>query len=168
MQFELTQIDTASAVTEQEKRGFARPAARNGFLGVLLAVLAFLVFFFYNFQTVVVSGKSMLPTLKNRQHILLCKALWLVGPIKQNDIVVLKMGDPSRSEFLVKRVWAVGGDVIKDVTLSPIGWNYFQDGYYRVPEGKVYVLGDNRLASEDSRLFGPVNERNIIGKVVWY
>jgi signal peptidase I len=140
-----------------------RQGARTGFLAVLLAILGSLVFFFYNFQTVVVSGKSMVPTLHDKQRILICKAIWLVGRPKVNDIIVVKLDD---GEFVVKRVFRTEGQNV-DISLSPLGWDYFAKGQFKVPQGMLYVLGDNLQHSEDSRMFGPVSESRVVGKLIW-
>ncbi len=159
MEFNLSQEALKHAVP---KRRGMKPAARNWFLVVLLLVFLFLVFFFLNFQRVVVSGVSMYPTFKPNQRILVCKALWLVGPITKDDIVVIKSTEAS--EYLVKRVHFVEGQEV-DRSLQPEKWN-FMEGAFIVPPGHVYVLGDNLSNSEDSRAFGPVPMSEILGKVV--
>lgn len=137
--------------------------ARQGLFAALVGFLCFLVFFLYNFQTVIVQGKSMIPTLRDKQHILICKALWLVGKPKVGDIVVVKM---ENGEYIVKRVLRTGGEHV-DPTLSPTGWDYFMNGEFVVPEGMIYIIGDNLPHSEDSRTFGPVPEGAIVGKLIW-
>ena len=166
MQIDLSQLEPSKLPSADKKRGLSTAGARTGFLSASLVVLGMLTFFFYNFQTVVVTGKSMLPTLKNHQAILICKALWLAGPLKRNDIVVAKVGQPI--EYVVKRVYRVGGEEVDDMTLLPIGWDVFDQGTFQVPEDSVYLLGDNRFHSEDSRAFGPVKVRDIVGKMVVY
>ncbi len=100
-------------------------------------------------------------TLKNGDHILVCKALWLVS-INKGDIIVIKGEKPG--EYLVKRVYALEGDSV-DFSNQPKDWD-FTKGKFVVPEGHVYVLGDNAAVSEDSRSFGPVPNGQILGKVI--
>ncbi len=154
----------AQATQEARPKGRLRPAARNCFLVIALLVFLFLVFFFFNFQQVVVVGASMEPTFEDGQRILVCKALWLVGPVKKGDVVVIRFGAPG--EYLVKRVAWVEGEGV-DVSIPPPDqWDFFRQGRpYVVPSGQVYVLGDNLAASEDSRSFGPVPLKDVIGKV---
>lgn len=159
MEFNLSQ--PAPQQTAQVRRGM-RPAARNWFLVVLLLVFLFLVFFFLNFQRVVVRGISMYPTFEPNQRILVCKALWLVGQPKKGDLVVLKRQE--ESEYLVKRVAFIAGETV-DRSLQPEKWS-FVDGPYIVPEGHIFVLGDNLSNSEDSRSFGAVPLSTVLGKVV--
>jgi signal peptidase I len=152
---------------EQPAKRTARRAF-TGFGAVLLFVLAFVVFFRFNFTSVVVAGQSMLPTLKNGKKVLVSKAYWLVGGIQDGSIVVIQQGDKP-SDYIIKRVYKMAGESVdsfnfpRDVLLSETGG----EGY-KVPENHVFVIGDNRGISEDSRVFGPVEMDKIIGKVVAY
>ncbi len=137
----------------------------TGFGVFLMLTLVLAVFFYVDFKTIQVSGLSMFPTFKNGQRVLVSKAYWLIGPIKDKDVVVLK--DPGGPGDIIKRVYKMGGEEVE--------WEYRPDsapfrpqGKYVVPEGDVYLLGDNRPASEDSRKFGPVPMDKIIGKVLIY
>ena len=136
--------------------------ARVGFILSLFMSLGFALFCFASFKTVVVSGESMLPTFKDRTRLLVSNAYWLVGPIKPKDIVVVKNG--KSNEYIIKRVYKMAGQTV-DWYNSPKGWSLKQ-GEFVVPDGSVFVLGDNREVSEDSRAFGPVETNRILGKVV--
>jgi signal peptidase I len=142
--------------------GKNRKRALTGFGVTLLFILAFAIFFFLNFRTVVVSGDSMLPTFRSGQRVLVSKAYWLVGPIRRKDVVVMRA--PEASEFFIKRVYRLPGEEV-DLANAPRSWSLTW-GEFRVPEGSVFVLGDNLPHSEDSRQLGPVPLRDIIGKVV--
>ncbi len=134
----------------------------TGFGVVMLFVLAFAIFFQRNFSTVMVRGDSMHATLKNGQRLLATDAYWLVGEIQPNDIVVFQI--PGKSEYYIKRVYKLGGEPV-DWLNAPRAWK-LSAGEYQVPQGMVYVLGDNRSESEDSRIFGPLSPDQILGKVV--
>lgn len=125
-------------------------------------VLAFALFFNLNFRTVVVEGDSMLDTLKPGQRVLVSKAYWLIGGIRKKDIVVVR--DQSTGGYFIKRVYRLAGEIV-DYPNVPSS-HRLASGDYVVPEGHVYVLGDNREVSEDSRKFGAVPLARIIGKVV--
>jgi len=131
----------------------------------MIAVLAFAVFFLLNFTTVVVSGPSMLPTLKSGRRLLASKAYWLVGPLRRDDIVVIREADPNAGTgYFIKRIYRLAGETVDMVNVPK---NYkLADGPYKVPAGTVYVLGDNREVSSDSRELGPIELPRIIGKVV--
>ena len=143
--------------------------ALTGFTLILMYVFGFLVFWFFNFQRVVVKGDSMHPALKSGQVIWASKAYWLIGGIKQKDIVVIHEED--EGDYIVKRVNYLGGQAVPYID-GPISWTLMgNDTEYIVPEGQYYVLGDNRPVSQDSRMFGAVPANQIIGKFVqfeWY
>ncbi|MFN8138519.1 MAG: signal peptidase I [Fimbriimonadales bacterium] len=160
MQIDLTKLGQPEGETSPKPK--KRRGLINLFSVVLLLVLLFLVFFYQNFQTVQVSGESMLPTFHNGQRILICKALWLVGPLQKRDIVVIK--GEAAGEYIVKRVAYLEGDEV-DYVNQPSNWDASQ-GKFVVPNGTVYVLGDNEEVSEDSRIFGPVSLSRVVGKVL--
>jgi signal peptidase I len=137
--------------------------AITGFGFVLLMVLAFALFAYATLHTVVVKGVSMYPTFKDGQRVLVCRAYWLVGPIKAKDVVVLKDAESSDG-YIIKRVYRMAGEKVDEVN-CPRGWR-LSSGQYVVPAGKIYVLGDNRAQSEDSRYFGAVDIGSVLGKVV--
>jgi signal peptidase I len=138
-----------------------RRAKITGFGFTLIGVLAITIFMFFNFKTVVVTGNSMEPTYTNKERVLVSKAYWLVGDIRQKDVIVFR--DPSGEE-VIKRVYGLPGDKI-DFFNTPEEWN-ISSGEYVVPTGKYYVIGDNREVSEDSRKFGPIELKQILGKVI--
>ncbi|MEA4921305.1 MAG: signal peptidase I [Clostridiaceae bacterium] len=127
-----------------------------------------------------VLGNSMYPTLKNGDRVLV--QLMGYDEAQNGDIVVI-MASQFDDEPLVKRVIAVAGDVIEiggegevyingEKLYEPyINEQYFSQGSldapYTVPEGHVFVMGDNRNHSADSRLeeIGALNTDDIIGKV---
>lgn len=135
----------------------------RGFTAFLFFVLAFVIFFSLNFSSVEVRGASMEPTFSTGDHVLVSKAYWLVGNIKQNDIVVVR-GREKSGEYYIKRVYKTGGETV-DFFNMPAGWSIL-NGEFVVPDGQYYVLGDNRPVSEDSREWGPVENKEIIGKVI--
>ncbi len=143
--------------------GTTKRVATTGFLATLLALLALALFFWANFTTVSISGESMLPTYGPGSRLLASKAYWLIGPVGRKDVVVIR--DPEKKgQYLIKRVLALAGEVV-DFRNAPTNWSLAQ-GEYVVPEGHIYVVGDNYAASEDSRRFGPVPTETVLGKVV--
>ena len=150
----------------------ANPAAAprrhvTGFGVAMIAVLAFAVFFMLNFKTVVVSGTSMLPTFKTGRRLLATKAYWLAGPLRHDDIVVIREADPNAGTgYFIKRVYRLGGETVDMVNVPRAPLWRLADGPFTVPKGDIYVLGDNREVSSDSREFGPVPLDRVIGKVI--
>lgn len=140
----------------------SRRVVITGFGAVLLGILCFFAFFYLNFRSVEVRGQSMEPTFESGRRLLMSNAYWLVGPIRKNDIVVIKV--PDSGETLIKRVKGVPGDVI-DFMDVPHSWR-LAAGEFKVPPGTLYCLGDNRPVSQDSRDYGPFENNAILGKVV--
>lgn len=128
----------------------------------LFVVFAFSVFLKLDFRSVIVDGRSMLPSLTPGERVIVSDAYWLVGPVRDGDIVVVK--DPGSAGFIIKRVFRLAGEKVP-VDKWP-DFHHLEDGEYSVPEDNIYVLGDNLQQSEDSRRFGPIPQKNIVGKVV--
>lgn len=148
-----------------------------------LVVLLLLVYLFV-FRLMLVSGTSMLPTLHDGELI----GIRLLGYTpQQGDVVVIRTEKDGRlgGESIVKRVIAVGGqsvliDYENDVVYingialeepylhgSGEDQSYREDALYIVPEGEIFVLGDNRSQSLDSRdpMLGTVPVRRVTGVV---
>ena len=150
----------------------------------LTSALMFCVIIFVFFiRLVYVNGNSMLPTLRNNELMLVSRFLY--SP-ETGDIVVFKKDAYDSNKALVKRVIATEGQVINInfetgavfVDGVELKEDYIRDLTYNkldfigpqtVPEGCVFVMGDNRNESTDSRniLIGMVDARLIIGKVLY-
>lgn len=128
--------------------------------------------FTYGFRMVRVHGHSMDPTFHNGQWLLVRRLNWPSPPLKVGDVVVFHKD----GELLVKRVAALGGELIPaEQQLPLIRRSPRHPGRWlqpvaataeRVPEGQLYVLGDNPPVSDDSRSFGPVPVSTLIGRVI--
>ena len=129
----------------------------------LVLILGVTLFFYFNFTTVVVSGHSMEPTFQTGQRLLAARAYWLVGGITDGSVIVIQEGS-GRHDYLIKRVYKTAGEVV-DWPNVPSNYR-MESGPFVVPADSVYVLGDNREVSEDSRRFGPVPLNQVIGKIV--
>ena len=153
---------------------------------MLIAALCVIILFTLFFHTSGVSGSSMNDTLANNDRLLLVNAFYTP---KRGDIVVLSRSDLRNEDGstptpIIKRVIGIGGDVveIKDggvyVNGEMLVEEYVKGKTYpihnptdnpcTVPDGFVYVLGDNREGSSDSRTkdIGLIDERYIVGKAV--
>jgi signal peptidase I len=149
----------SKSIANAEKQGSSR-AAQRGLL-VLILLLGGAVYFYLTTRAVVVQGPSMLPTLKAGDEVLVSRAYWLFGGLRKDDVVVLKQGSEG---YLIKRIYALAGQTV-DWQHVPRGYSVSSPAFV-VPEGTVYVVGDNEAESQDSRHFGPVEVNAVIGKVV--
>jgi signal peptidase I len=153
-------------------------------IGILLAIF-FRTFFF---STYVVEGKSMMPTLQDGNLLIINKIGYQIGELHRFDVIVFHANE---NEDYVKRVIGLPGDRLfyKNDTLYINGQKVeepYLEAYKKqlvgsqltgdftlqrvtgekaVPPGHIFVLGDNRLASQDSRYFGFVKISQVVGKV---
>ena len=152
-------------------------------------IVAFIIVggvYFFLGRPFTVSGASMYPTLHNGDRMVLSK----VGDIHRFDVVILKA--PDENVEYIKRVIGMPGDTVQmksgvlyingkkvdqpfintevlakqtvfmdDFTLESL------TGESKVPEGKYFVLGDNRGVSKDSRMIGFIDRSAIEGKAVF-
>jgi signal peptidase I len=138
---------------------------------LLLVVLVFYVFF----TSAVVDGDSMYPTLHNTDYLLVTHG---ASDLHRGDIVVTTVREGQAPVELVKRVIGLPGDVVEirnDVAYVN-GQPEPQRGQVVVPQfsvsvpavtvptGSIYVMGDNRAVSEDSRYLGPVPLSGLKGR----
>lgn len=149
---------------------------------VFAVVILVLVNSFF-FRTTVVDGSSMEPTLYEPEYLLVSKLFYNVP--EKGDIITFYSAH-YWDAVLVKRVIANEGDIV-DIDYSTgnvlVNGEYLDEPYilerirfeddvdmpYEVPEGCVFVMGDNRNGSTDSRntTVGPVKYETIIGKVLF-
>jgi signal peptidase I len=147
-------------------------------LVVSLGISAFFIIFLY--QPVKVEGTSMLPGLEDQERIFVNKFVYRWEPVARGDVVVFRYPrDISKS--YIKRIIAVPGDrVAIDKGRVYINGLLLREDYvpaeFRdqrsypetvIPPGSYFVMGDHRSLSSDSRDFGAVNERYVIGKAVF-
>lgn len=145
-----------------------------------LALRAFVVQAFY------IPSDSMVPTLQEGDRVLVNKLSYRLHDVHRGDIVVFEAPPGQATEEihdLVKRVIGLPGETIEgrdgDIFIDGalLEEPYLPDGTiskeiapFEVPADSYYVLGDNRIASRDSTVFGPIPEDTIVGRVfvrVW-
>src|SRR5215467_14913807 len=164
--------------TPSVARHFAVVAVWVRDLLVSLAISAFIIIFLY--QPVKVEGTSMMPGLEDQERIFVNKFVYRWEPIQRGDIVVFRYPRDTSKSY-IKRVIGVAGDHVRiengqvyvnDELLEEdyVPTEYADARSYPeiiVPPSSFFVLGDHRTMSNDSRDFGPVNERYIYGKAVF-
>lgn len=152
---------------------------------LVCSVLAAVVLFAFGARVVGVSGGSMRETLQNGDLLLVVNRI-ACGDFERGDIVIAAKAAFENGEPIVKRVVATGGqtvDVDFDRGVVYVDGAALEEPYIReathlsegtdfpftVPEGCVFLMGDNRNGSRDSRApeLGAVDERCLIGRAVF-
>lgn len=142
----------------------------------ILWAAAILLVLFYFCWPVRVMGSSMEPTLNDGEIVLMSRFAAMTGGYEKGDIVLFDYADADGRHTVVKRVIATGGDTIRivadgvevnGVLLAETYAAEQTDGLVdmTVPEDSVFVLGDHRSISYDSRNMGAVSCGELQGKV---
>jgi signal peptidase I len=147
---------------------------------VIVSLICVVLVFIFVFRIVGVDGPSMIPTLKDKERLILTTFFYTP---KRGDIVVI---DTYTHEPLVKRVIAVSGDsiaILPDTGEVALNGVVLEENYTKgmtvvrdfgtktriVPEGYLVVMGDNREISKDSRSeeVGYINQKDVVGKAIF-
>ena len=166
------------AKKEKRKRSPAREAIEwiaiiGGALLIAFIVKTFLL------QAFSIPSASMVPTLEINDRVLVNKLSYRLHDVHRGDLVVFDRPEGAASDVkhLIKRVIAVEGDTIESqgdsviVNGTPVKEPYRRTAslgspitHMTIPQGSVFVMGDNRTNSTDSRVFGPIDEDTIVGR----
>jgi signal peptidase I len=192
----ITDPSPVQAGTLVEHEAVARPAPRKKLnplvewvVVVAVAITSALLVRAYVVQQFAVEGESMITTLHDGDRVLVNRLSYRLHDPRRGDVVVLKRFDGNAAERdLIKRVIGLPGETIEvrncvvlidgrplvEPYLDPLVQE--RDGCgsdqspVQVPERSVFVLGDHRGKSSDSRAFGPVAEDLLIGRafvIIW-
>ncbi len=145
-------------------------------LPLAIVLLVILAVFYVLYDTSTVNGDSMLPNLLPEDHLLITRSY---HDPHRGDIVIFTVPDGNEEDQFVKRVVGVPGDEV--VVQGDLVWvNGTADTSYEilvgptgpvlgpltVPEGTVFLLGDNRPVSLDSRYLGPIPMSAVHGRAM--
>jgi signal peptidase I len=172
-------------------------ALREWLIVILVALGAALLVRMFVLQQYYISGPSMESTLFQDNRVLVNKLSYRLHGIHRGDVVVFERitmdGATVAHDDLIKRVVALAGDTVEirkcelfvngqvvvedylpadDLAQSDPNSRCGQPDIEKttIPSNKIYVLGDNRPESFDSRRFGPIEKKYVVGKafiVVW-
>jgi len=160
----------------KQKKEYRRQERRGWILSLTAAIVVALLLRFFVFEFIRVEGRSMLPTLYSNEYVFMEKVTYRFSEPEYGDIVICSY--PHRSDTFVKRVIGTEGDVIRitdgvlyinDVPNS----DYFSDPInadmapVTVSEDCVFVMGDNRNSSQDSRVVGELGYNMVLGRAVF-
>ncbi len=147
---------------------------------VLLSLLSYFLISHFIMMTVQITGNSMSPTLLDGDRYILIRCPYLWRAPRQGEIVVIR--DPEDHGLSIKRIVALPNDVVEirgdgvyvnDTKLAEpylASFAAFATGDFRVRPTRLgpddyFVLGDNRPRSADSRSYGPVSRKAILGLI---
>jgi signal peptidase I len=147
---------------------------------LVFSALASILIITFLYQPVRVEGTSMLPRLEDRDRLFINKFVYHIEAINRGDVVVFRYPEDEEKSY-IKRVIGLPGDRLQIVEGQvfinghPISEPYVPEGYrddrsydeITIPPDHYYMMGDHRLVSQDSRVFGPVARELIYGKAVF-
>lgn len=191
----MTDLDDLAPAQAEERASLSRRAARSTIEWIIIICAALLVAFVvktFLIQAFYIPSASMDPTLEIKDRVLVNKMSYRLHDINRGDIVVFERpecdtSDPAIKD-LIKRVVALGGERVegRDGTVfvdgNRLNEPYLPDGVstgdfgpVEVPEGHIWVMGDNRSNSKDSRFLcnsgpTPIEEDDVVGRAfvrVW-
>src|SRR6202049_2809464 len=162
--------------TSQMLRHEIRVWARD----LLIAIGLALVIIVFLYQPVKVEGTSMAPLLSDQERIFINKFVYRFEPIQRRDVVVFWY-PLDHSKSFIKRVIGLPGENVEirqgivyvngraiDEPYVPAQYEDMSDyGPVRVPKDSYFVMGDHRISSNDSRVFGSVASQFIYGRAVF-
>lgn len=176
------------------KRRSSQPTSpmRNAIEWVLVivgAVLIALIVRNFVMQSFQIPSESMSPTLAVGDRVLVNRLSYRLHDINRGDVVVFDRPatspkGPDDPDYLIKRVIGLPGETIEardgvvHIDGAPLDEPYIDDSVatkdldepVQIPEGEIFVMGDNRTNSEDSRFIGPIAEDSVVGRafaVIW-
>ncbi len=173
------------APTAPSSYNIARPVIRRrGALHELrdLPVLILAIYVLVNLTTVrfIVDGASMEPTFESNQFLIVSRVNYLLGSPQRGDVVVFHYPANPTNDY-IKRVIGLPGDTVEiretwvyvnDQALDepyiaqPCTRVACPDDSWTLAADEYFMMGDNRNRSSDSRRFGPVQRRHIVGEVL--
>jgi signal peptidase I len=147
---------------------------------LLIAIGLALVIIVFLYQPVKVEGTSMAPLLSDQERIFINKFVYRFEDIHRGDVVVFWY-PLDRSKSFIKRVIGlpgetvdirhgllyVNGQLIPEPYVPPQYTDVTDFGPVKVPKESYFVMGDHRISSNDSRVFGPVASQFIYGRAVF-
>ena len=145
---------------------------------VLLIIIPIRIFIA---QPFVVSGQSMMPTFHDDDYIIVDELSFKLEKPKRGQVIIFRL--PSEhSRFLIKRIIGLPGETVtingpkvtitkKDGTVVQLNEDYIREkfssyGTWKLQDEDYFVMGDNRNNSSDSRSWGILNKKLIIGKTL--
>jgi signal peptidase I len=148
---------------------------------VILALIIVLPIRYFIFQPFIVRGASMEPNFSEGDYLIVDQLSYRIREPERGEVVIFKYPDRPKARF-IKRIVGLPGETIEiENGLIKISKNgkteILEESYPKIAdprkrelkitlkENEYFVLGDNRIASFDSRVFGAISKKYIVGKV---
>ncbi|OGI82921.1 signal peptidase I [Candidatus Nomurabacteria bacterium RIFCSPLOWO2_02_FULL_44_12] len=158
---------------------------KSGWELVRFAIIALLVVVpirLFIAQPFVVSGASMFPTFEDKDYLIVDELTYKFNEPKRDDVIIFRYPNDTK-KFFIKRIIGLPNETgdIKGGTITitneshPDGLTleepYVKNGsadnvHFELKNGEYYVMGDNRIASSDSRSWGTVSRKHIVGRAL--
>jgi signal peptidase I len=165
-------------LAEEQPKSRTKSALREAVETIVITLLIYLLVRTFLFENYRVEGNSMMPTLEDEQYLVVSKLDYRLHEPQRGDIIVFH--DPNdSSRRLIKRVIGLPGEVV-EIRNGQVYANglLLAEAYIQspglssrpptpIPDGYLFVLGDNRTNSSDSRNWGPLPRQEIVGKA-WF
>lgn len=166
-------------MAEKAERVKRKSVGREYAEAIIIAVVAAFLIRGLVVQAFKIPSGSMLPTLQVGDHILVSKFIYWFAEPKRGDIIVFKYPRNEKKDFIKRVVGLPGERVEMRSTTVYINGEPLKEPYARynnmiehrnnfgpvvVPSGYLFVMGDNRDNSKDSRFWGPLDIKKIKGK----
>ncbi len=167
-------------VSTQGTQHLLRSEIRVWTRDLLIAIGLALVIIVFLYQPVKVEGTSMAPLLSDQERIFINKFVYRFESIHRGDVVVFWY-PLDRSKSFIKRIIGLPGETVEirhgavfvngHLVPEPYVPSQYADisdfGPVKVPKSSYFVMGDHRISSNDSRVFGPVASQYIYGRAVF-
>lgn len=175
---------TIEDVSEQEQKPTVKSFLWELIRVILLAFVIMVAFRIFVAEPFVVSGSSMVPNFHNREYLVIDKMSYRFNQPERGDVIVFRYPKDT-SQYFIKRIIGLPGEkvqidngkvkvfnqdhpdgvIIEEPYLPSNDITFGKDEVVTLGTDEFFVLGDNRLASSDSRVWGILPLHDFIGKV---
>ncbi len=168
------EVNPDTTQTEKKQSGFFR------FIKEVLETLVLAIVLFVGVNAVVarirVDGESMEPTFVSGEYVMVNRLSYRLGAPQRGDVIVFHFPGNPQEEYIKRVIGLPGDDVLVRngqvyINGQPLDESYIHvkmdyTGTWHVPEGQLFVLGDNRNNSSDSHDWGTVPMSYVVGKAI--
>ena len=177
MQNEIDKSVSISTKNQNEKHWF-----RETIELIILALVIVLPIRLFIVNPFIVSGASMVPTFQNGEYLIIDQLTYRFDFPERGDVVVFRYPKDT-SKFFIKRVLGLPGEKVEikngvvfiekagEKKFTPLTESYIKNksadnGKYILGDDEYFVMGDNRISSSDSRVWGALHKKYIVGRAL--